>query len=425
MRKVLAVALNDLRLVFADGSAWINIFLVPIVLAVVIGYSVNLMGGGSSATAQILDVHDRDRSALSRGLITEILRANANTVICEVDNSATPPLACESGGAIIMPDSLQHRLEEEISTAYLEIPESFAASVAAGEALPIRYRSRESVTQPSALFGAVQAAAASAGAGAQAERVALAMVASLGIAPTSLGEEFGAQVASNARARLAASPFDLAVTTAATATRDDAQVNAGFAQSIPGMGSMYAILATMALVGAWVRDHKQGVIQRARTMAVSDAQLLGGKVVAYFCLGVLQIAILFVFGYFLGLRYGSNPGALLAIMASFALAATGLALFVSTLVKTEGQAQAVALLVGLTMGPIGGAWWSLRIVPTWMAQLGHVTPIAWAMDGYNALIYRDAGWSGVAQPVAVLLGMAALFFVLGLWRIRTRDANEQ
>lgn len=425
MRKVMAVAVNDLRLVFADGSAWINIFLVPLVLAVVIGYSVNLMTGGGGVTVQILDVLDRDQSALSRGLIAEVTHANANILLCSVDASATPPLECESGGAIITPESLQRRLEDEISTAYLEIPEGFAASVAAGEALPVRYRSRESVTQPSALFGAVQAAAASAGAGAQAERVALAMVASLGLSPNSLGESFGEQVASDARARLAATPFDLAVTTVDTAALAAGSINEGFAQSIPGMGSMYAIIATMALVGAWVRDHKQGVIQRARTMAVSDAQLLGGKVIAYFCLGVLQIAILFVFGYVLGLRYGTNPGALLAVMASFALAATGLALFVSTLVKTEGQAQAVALLVGLTMGPIGGAWWSLRIVPTWMAQLGHVTPIAWAMDGYSALIYRDAGWSGVAQPVGVLLGMAALFFVLGLWRIRSRDANDK
>ncbi len=424
MQKVMAVAINDLRLVFADGSAWINIFLVPLVLALVIGYSVNLMVGGGDAAAQILDVRDRDQSALSRGLIAEIMHSNANILLCEVDASATPSPDCESGGAIITAESLQRRLEDEISTAYLEIPEGFAASVAAGDAMPLRYRSRELVTQPSALFGAVQAAAASAGAGAQAERVALAMVASLGIAPNTLGEGFGAQVAGDARARLAASPFGLVVATVDTPALSADSVNQGFAQSIPGMGSMYAILATMALAAAWVRDHKQGVIQRARTMAVSDTQLLGGKVIAYFCMGMLQMAILFAFGYLLGLRYGTNPGALLAVMASFALAATGLALFVSTLVKTEGQAQAAALLVGLTMAPIGGAWWSLRIVPAWMAQVGHVTPIAWAMDGYNALIYRDAGWSGVAQPVGVLLGMAALFFLLGLWRIRSRDANE-
>ncbi len=88
----------------------------------------------------------------------------------------------------------------------------------------------------------------------------------------------------------------------------------------------------------------------------------------------------------------------------------------------DAQAQSIGLLVGLAMAPLGGAWWPLQIVPGWMQTVGYATPIAWGMEGYASLIYRDAGWSGVWLPVVVLLGMAVLFFTLGLWRIRVREA---
>jgi ABC-type multidrug transport system permease subunit len=53
-----------------------------------------------------------------------------------------------------------------------------------------------------------------------------------------------------------------------------------------------------------------------------------------------------------------------------------------------------------------------------MRIAGHISPIAWAMDAYNALIFRDADLDGVVLPVLVLLDMATLFFVVGVLRFR-------
>jgi len=427
MRKTLAVTLNDLRLIFADGSVWINLVIVPVVLSLVIGFGIGaMMGGGDVNRPLPIDLLDEDRSALSHNLVAEMVRANENILLCPVDGSATPDLACNSEGAIISSDQLQSRLLNEQSVAYLHIPAGFEAGVLQGDAPPVIYRSSESAMESSVRFAAVEAAASNVGVGVLARRAAEAIGGELA-AFAMLDESQRAAILDDASAvaqeRISSAPFAVIREVPSAPEEEEREdIPLGLAQSIPGMGSMYAVIATLAMAAAFVRDRKQGVIQRALTMAVRPAQLMGGKVLAYFTIGLVQISLLFFFGALLGLRYGSNLFALMAVMIAFTFAVTGLALFVTSLVSTDSQAQSIGLLVGLVMGPLGGAWWTLQIVPGWMQVVGHLTPIAWAMDGYAALIYRDAGWGGVWLPVVVLLGMATLFFTLGLWRIRSREA---
>lgn len=423
MYKTLSVALNDLRLIFADGSIWINLVVVPLVLAAAIGFALGAMLEGTSAAVVLpLDVLDEDRSEISRNLIAEMERANMNLLICEVGASEALDAACNSDGAPIAADQLQSHLEGEASVAYVLIPKGFGESVQQGEPLTVVYRSREDLLNPSVRYTALQSAAMSAGGGTLAVR----MVQSIGsdlpaytALPDAEKEALLASARDDAQEKVAETPFEVE-TVVPMQEGQTVSPNAGLAQSIPGMGSMYAVIATLAMASAYVRDRRQGVVQRAMTMAVQPAQLMGGKVLAYFTIGVIQLSLLFIFGALLGLRYGSNLLALVAVMAAFSFAVTGLALFITSLVTTDAQAQSIGLLVGLVMGPLGGAWWSLQIVPRWMQIVGHLTPIAWAMDAYEALIFRDAGWVGVALPVVVLLGMALLYFALALLRIRVR-----
>jgi ABC-2 type transport system permease protein len=425
MRKTLAVALNDLRLIFADGSVWINLVIVPVVLSVAIGYGIGaMMGGGAAERPLPIDLLDEDHSVLSRSLVAEMVRANSNILLCPAGGSATLDPECNSGGAIISPDRLQSRLLNEQSAAYLHIPAGFETSVLRGDALPVIYRSGESAMESSPLFAALEAAATNVGVGVATRHTTAAIgneLAAFAMLDAQQQDEILSDASGAALARISAAPFEVR-REVAFAEAEEVEASSGLAQSIPGMGSMYAVIATLAMAAAFVRDRKQGVIQRALTMAVRPAQLMGGKVLAYFTIGLLQISLLFVLGAIMGLRFGSDLFALMAVMIAFTFAVTGLALFVTSLVSTDSQAQSIGLLVGLVMGPLGGAWWPLQIVPNWMQTVGHLTPIAWAMDGYSALIYRDAGWNGVWLPVVVLLGMAVLFFTLGLWRIRVREA---
>jgi ABC-2 type transport system permease protein len=151
---------------------------------------------------------------------------------------------------------------------------------------------------------------------------------------------------------------------------------------------------------------------------VSRAQLLGGKILAWFILGMMQYAVVFAVGIFMKVNFGHDALALVLVMVSFVLCATALAFALVTLVRTDMQANSVALLMTLTLAPLGGAWWSLDIVPAFMRTVGHISPVAWAMDAFRSLVFENGSLITVLPSIGVLLAMGAVFFAFAVWRFR-------
>ena len=105
-------------------------------------------------------------------------------------------------------------------------------------------------------------------------------------------------------------------------------------------------------------------------------------------------------------------------MVSLTLCGTALAFAMGTFVRTEMQGAALVNLLGLTLAPLGGAWWPLEIVPEFMRTIGHISPIAWAMDGFHTLLYNQGTFSDILLPVGILLAMAVVFFAVAIARFR-------
>jgi ABC-type multidrug transport system permease subunit len=53
-----------------------------------------------------------------------------------------------------------------------------------------------------------------------------------------------------------------------------------------------------------------------------------------------------------------------------------------------------------------------------MQIAGHVSPVAWAMDGFTALTYEGAHLADVWGPLVVLLGLALAAFLIAIPRFR-------
>ena len=91
---------------------------------------------------------------------------------------------------------------------------------------------------------------------------------------------------------------------------------------------------------------------------------------------------------------------------------------VGPLLRNEVQANGVALLLSITLAPLGGAWWPMEIVPEFMRIAGHVSPVAWAMDSFRVLIFESGSLPDVLLPLGVLLGLGLFFFGFGIRRFR-------
>ncbi len=153
-------------------------------------------------------------------------------------------------------------------------------------------------------------------------------------------------------------------------------------------------------------------------MPISRAQLLGGKILGRFTLGMIQYVVVFTVGVVTGLNFGRDPLAIVLTMVSFTLAMTALSFALGTRLDNEFQAGSLSTLLALTLAPLGGAWWPLEVMPPFMRTLGHISPVAWAMDAYQVLMFQNGDLRAVLLPLSVLLGMTIVFFVIGVRRFR-------
>jgi ABC-2 type transport system permease protein len=200
-------------------------------------------------------------------------------------------------------------------------------------------------------------------------------------------------------------------------TQSDVAVQ-GFGQSVPGMGSTYVMFTVLGGMAVLVRERQRWTLQRLAVLPLTRSQILGGKMLTYFTLGMIQYGIVFAVGLMVGLDFGPHPILMLPIMAAFVLCCTVLTFAIAPSMSSDTQAGFVATLLALIFAPLGGAWWPLEIVSEPMQRIGHLSPVAWAMDAFQDLLFYGGGLVAILPELGVLLAAAAVLFGLGVWRFR-------
>ena len=181
---------------------------------------------------------------------------------------------------------------------------------------------------------------------------------------------------------------------------------------------MYVMFTVFGGIVLIQRERQRGTLQRLAVFPLTRGQILGGKILTYLTLGMLQYLLVFAVGLVVGLDFGPTPWLVLPVMVAFVLCCTALTFAIAPSLQSERQASVVTQLTSLTFASLGGAWWPLEIVPEFMQLIGHLSPVAWAMDAFRDLLFYGGGLLDIAPEVAVLLGAAALLFAVGIWRFR-------
>ncbi len=104
------------------------------------------------------------------------------------------------------------------------------------------------------------------------------------------------------------------------------------------------------------------------------------------------------------MNFGSSCLGLLLTVIVFTPAAMAMPFAVGPLLRNALQANGVALLLSITLAPLGGAWRPMEIVPGFMQVIGHISPVAWAMDSIRTLIFESGAVPDVLLPLGVLMG---------------------
>jgi ABC-2 type transport system permease protein len=208
--------------------------------------------------------------------------------------------------------------------------------------------------------------------------------------------------------------------TTSSAIEEQDNGNMSLAHTSPGMMLQFAIAGLLTSAQIIVTERKSRSLQRMLTTATRRVQILLGHLLAIFIIIFGQFLALIAFGQFLlNVNYLSNPLGTLLVAFTAALCIAALGLLIGALAKSEEQAIIFALIPMFVFAGLGGAWVPLEVTGPTFAAIGHVSPVAWAMDGFKNISVRGLGVESVLLPAAALVGYAILFFGIAAWRFQS------
>ena len=191
------------------------------------------------------------------------------------------------------------------------------------------------------------------------------------------------------------------------------------AQSSAGQLITWVFIPLLGASGLFVMERSLGTLRRLMVTPTRKSTFLLGSIGGQYLFALLQMTLLVLFGlYVMGVPWGNAPLALAVVLAAFGLAGVALGTTLGTFVKTESQAGSLSIILGMTMGMLGGAMWPMELFPPALQQVVKVLPTTWAMSALTDLTMRGGGMADILPEAAVLLGFAVVFFVIGVWRFR-------
>ena len=214
-------------------------------------------------------------------------------------------------------------------------------------------------------------------------------------------------------------PFTLQETSA-TVQKHAGDGYDSYAHSFAGMGVQFVLLMAVDTGIALLLLRRTGLWQRLRAAPLSRLQLLGSRVASGAVIG-LGVVVFGVAIAVFGVRVQGSAIGLLAVMAATALCSATLGLMVAALGRSPEATRGLAILVTLLLVMLGGAWVPSFLFPPWLQTAAAWTPTHWAVQGMDAMTWRALPLADAGLPVAVLLGFAALFGAVALWRFPWND----
>jgi ABC-2 type transport system permease protein len=245
-------------------------------------------------------------------------------------------------------------------------------------------------------------------------------------------ERYGVPVTPEQRAALerwtAESPADTAAAGAAgdsaggdfsfvrTETVDvlgETKKNPAVALLAAGIAVMFLLFMSRGAGGSLLEEVQTGTLERLLTSRVGMGRLLFGKWLFTMLLGVLQVTVMFLWGWavFRLELFAHLPGFLVMTVVSAATAAA-FGIVLATACRTEGQLNAISTIVILTMSAIGGSMFPRFFMSETLQKIGLVTFNAWALDGYTKVFWRDAPVTALWPQLAMLAAFTVLFALI-------------
>lgn len=184
---------------------------------------------------------------------------------------------------------------------------------------------------------------------------------------------------------------------------------------VPGL-----IVLIMTLIGAFLtslvvaREWERGTMEALFVTPVRPDEILAGKTIPYFVLGMVGLILCLLAAKFLfHVPFRGSLAVLSGVSILYLLVALGIGLLISSAIKSQFVASQVALLVTfLPALMLSGFLFDLRSMPAVVRIITYVLPARYYVTLLQTIFLAGDIWPVILPNAAVLAGMAGVLLLL-------------
>ena len=188
---------------------------------------------------------------------------------------------------------------------------------------------------------------------------------------------------------------------------------------VPGLLTLImTLIGTLLTALVIAREWERGTMEAILATPLRTGEILLGKIVPYFLLGMAGMALSILLGVLLfGVPLRGSVGLLFVCGALFLLASLGLGLAISAVVRVQFVAAQISVIAGfLPAFFLSGLLFDLESTPPAIQLVSHIVPARHFVTISQTLFLAGDVWPVVLPHAAILLAMAAV--LLGVARLK-------
>ena len=186
---------------------------------------------------------------------------------------------------------------------------------------------------------------------------------------------------------------------------------------VPGsLAIIMAIIGTLLTALVVAREWERGTMEALLATPLSALEIIFGKLVPYFVLGMASMAVCTAVAFFLyGIPFRGSLPALAIASAAFLLTALGQGFLISTVTRNQFIASQAALVSAfLPAFILSGFVFEIASMPWIIRRVAQIIPARYFVTNLQTLFLAGDVWALMRTNILALLLLAALLFALTL-----------
>lgn len=174
---------------------------------------------------------------------------------------------------------------------------------------------------------------------------------------------------------------------------------------------------------AFLRERSQGTMERLAATPASRLEIVMGYMLGLGLFGLIQVAVILFFTVsVIGIHYNGSLALILLIVAIMAVVGVILGILASAFARTEFQVLQFIPLIIFPQILLGGTFWSVSDMPTYLQPLAYVMPIYYANVALRNVMLKGWGFAEIWHNLAILVGIGVVLVILSALMMRREVA---